>query len=143
MALVEGGEIGVDEGGILQALATPIIHREVVHERKLKKGVKTETTTLQITGAQVLALILGPTLLALFMLRFNPQELKDLLDRTLTHFQTPEAQQDLALRLMQLLGHEEAAYAGQEAAERLRLAKTEHPGKKALMAMALAKGNSP
>ena len=66
-----GGDIGVDEGGILQALSTPIIHREIVYERKLKKGTKTETTTLEITGAHIVALLLGKAFLTLFLLKIG------------------------------------------------------------------------
>jgi len=57
-------DLGFDEGGVLKALATPIIqHTET---RVSKNGRKTRTTTYELTGAHVVALLLGKGLLALF-----------------------------------------------------------------------------
>ena len=68
-------DLGFDEGGVLQALATPILHQEVTTVKTSKKGkVTTSKTVFELTGAQVIALLLGSSLLALF-LRF-----KDLTD---------------------------------------------------------------
>jgi hypothetical protein len=53
---------------VLQALATPVIDHTVTKQRTLKSGkVVTETTTLQVTGAQIVAMLLGSSFLALFL----------------------------------------------------------------------------
>ena len=53
------GQIGFDEGGVLQSLADPVIKHTSTKEKTSKKGVvTTETTTFQVTGAQMLALAL-------------------------------------------------------------------------------------
>jgi len=52
---------------VLQALNTPVIHREVVNVKKYKSGrVKTTTTILEVTGAHIVAYLLGRELLELF-----------------------------------------------------------------------------
>ena len=64
-------DLGFDEGGVLQALATPILQQEVVTTKTSKKGkVTTSTTKFELTGAHVIVLLLGPAFLALF-LRFK------------------------------------------------------------------------
>ena len=69
------GQIGFDEGGVLQALNTPILTREIVTEKKLKSGkIKTTTTRLEVTGAQLVALALGPALLQLFLSKLPAEE---------------------------------------------------------------------
>jgi len=57
-------DLGFDEGGVLQALASPIIHVE--EARTSKNGRKITTTTFELTGAHLVALLLGRGLLALF-----------------------------------------------------------------------------
>ena len=64
-------DLGFDEGGVLQALATPILQHEVETTRKTKKGkIIVSKTKYELTGAQVIVLLLGPAFLALF-LRFK------------------------------------------------------------------------
>lgn len=71
------GEIGFDEGGVLQALATPVIDHTETTSKTLKNGkVVTKTTRFQITGAQIIALLLGAKLLELFA-RLEPGALGD------------------------------------------------------------------
>ena len=61
-------DLGFDEGGVLQALATPVIDHTVTRQKTLKSGrVVTETTTIQVTGAQIVAMLLGSSFLALFL----------------------------------------------------------------------------
>ena len=61
-------DLGFDEGGVLQALATPILHQEVTTVKTSKKGkVTTSKTVFELTGAQVVAALLGANFLALFL----------------------------------------------------------------------------
>lgn len=67
-----GGDIGFDEGGVFQALSDPIYTKTTVEYtyRTVAKQpmVKTETTkVINITGAHVLAAVLGPALIALII----------------------------------------------------------------------------
>lgn len=63
-----GEQIGFDEGGVLQALATPIFTREVTTEKKLKSGkIKTTSTKFEVTGAHILALAMGKVFMGLFL----------------------------------------------------------------------------
>ena len=62
------GQIGFDEGGVLQSLATPIIHQERTVVKTSKKGkVTTTKSVFELTGAQVVAAIMGSALVALFL----------------------------------------------------------------------------
>ena len=62
------GQVGFDEGGVLQALATPILHVEEVTTKTYKSGrTKVTTATLEFTGAHVMAFMLGASLLGLFV----------------------------------------------------------------------------
>ncbi len=61
-------DLGFDEGGVLQALATPILQHEVETTRTTKAGkVKVTKTKYELTGAQVIVLMLGPAFLSLFL----------------------------------------------------------------------------
>lgn len=61
-----GDQIGFDEGGVFEALRDPVYTRtEVKYKRRAGEVVSEVTTTHSITGAQILALALGPALLAL------------------------------------------------------------------------------
>lgn len=65
---IAGSQVGFDEGGVLQALATPIFTREVSTEKKLKSGkIKRTVTKIEVTGAHILALAMGSMFLELFL----------------------------------------------------------------------------
>lgn len=84
MALIEGGEIGLDEGGIMEALRDPIWSKTVTETKynwnKDGTHVTSEITTVthkQLTGAQGVAIgILAGTvsLLPFFIARLEDME---------------------------------------------------------------------
>lgn len=86
MAILEGGEIGFDEGGVLEALRDPVYTKTttVTKYRHNTKGLvtseKTTVKTLNITGAHVVAASLGPALLGLFIVTKGlPDDVKEAL----------------------------------------------------------------
>lgn len=66
--------IGFDEGGVLEALRDPVYYKKTTvtkyrHNKDGKVTSQTVTETMkQITGAQAVALMMGPSFLALFFL---------------------------------------------------------------------------
>ena len=71
MALIEGGEIGFDEGGVLKALSEPVVTRTVVDFTRNRKGevISQATSVYNVSMTTVLALLVlyyGPGILAMF-----------------------------------------------------------------------------
>ena len=65
MALIEGGELGFDEGGVLQSLSKPIYTTKVIDYERNRKGEVTQQreTNYTISMADIIvaaALVLGP-----------------------------------------------------------------------------------
>lgn len=71
MAIIEGGDIGFDEGGVLQALSQPFITNTVKSFKRNRKGdvIAEDTTTYAVSMTHVVALMViyyGPRIMGLF-----------------------------------------------------------------------------
>lgn len=78
-ATLLAGQIGFDEGGVLEALSKPIIHREVTYTKTYKSGrVKTDTTVLEISAAHIIGFLVWRRLVDMFGASgLGPDELED------------------------------------------------------------------